>query len=114
MSNFNTALLCDDDQMEEISEFEKKEQIHWSGMKILNLLKSFSRHLAFDKHKQYQQINSYNKLLKKLEEKEKFLNNKLEVEKIENNRKTIEMRLAVNCVQRKKAIAALYQLKNSI
>ena len=112
MNGVNTVYLCDEDAMQEISMSEITDKSHLHDNKMLKLLKSFSRFLFVDEHKQCQQIKSYNKLLKKLEEKEISLKKKLKSENDEKKRKTIEMRLEVNSAQRGKAITAINVLNN--
>jgi len=112
MNGVNTVYLCDKDEMQEISMSEITDKNHLHDNKMLNLLKSFSRFLFVDEHKQCQQIKSYNKLLKKLEEKEISLKKKLKSENDEKKRKIIEMRLEVNSAQRGKALTAINVLNN--
>lgn len=111
MNGVNTVYLSNEDEMQEISMSEITDKSHLHDNKILKLLKNFSRFLFVDDHKKCRQIKSYNKLLKKLEEKEISLKKKLKSENDEKKCKIIEMRLEVNCAQRRKAITVINVLK---
>ncbi len=114
MSKINNFFLYNANEMEQILISERTDNIHSYVMKILKKLKNFGRFLFVDTHKQRKQIKSYNRLLKKLEETEIVLKKKLKDENIEKIRETIEIRLKINSIQRRKAIAAIDILKNKI
>ena len=83
-------------------------------MKAPEILNVINRFLSDDKAKQYKQSKNINDVLKKLEKKEITLKNKLENEKIENNRKLIEKKLAIIDAQRQKGIDAITTLKSEV
>lgn len=112
MSKLNTVSLYDANEMEQVLVSERIDNHHFHDTKILKMLKNFGRFLFVDTHKQRQQIKAYNRLLKKLDEKEIVLKKKLKDENIEKIRNTIEMRLKLNSAQRRKAITSINILKN--
>ncbi len=80
-------------------------------MKTPKLLKAVKRFLSADKEKQYEEIQCFTDILKKLKKKQEALKKNLASEKNEKERKKIKKKLAIIYAQRKKGITALKEVK---
>ncbi|MCP3852190.1 MAG: hypothetical protein GY694_18420 [Gammaproteobacteria bacterium] len=80
-------------------------------MKTPKLLKAVKRFLSADKKNQYEKIQCFTDILKKLKKKQEALKKNLASEKNENKRKKIKKKLAIIYAQRKKGITALKEVK---